>query len=96
MVIEVTDEDVGNITDAALLGGVILAGACLPAVNIDVGFPRRVLEAQGPSRDDWDGVLEVGDADKPIQFAVDEIGKRLVSYLKKQRGRIGMGSEELD
>ena len=67
MVIEVTDEDVRNITNAALLVGVILAGACLPAaVIIDVGFSGWVLEAQGPSRDDRDGILEVSDTDKCI------------------------------
>jgi hypothetical protein len=88
VVTEVTNEDVRNITDAALPVGVILAGAHLPvAVIIDMGFPRWVLEAQGPSRDDRDGVLEVGDPDKPIQFAVDEIGERLVSYLEIARRR---------
>ena len=46
MVVGVTDEDVRNITDAALLISVILAGTCLPAaVIIDVGFPRWVVEA---------------------------------------------------
>ena len=97
MILEVTDEEVRNITDAALLISVILARACLPAVVIiDVSFPRWVFEAQGPSRNDRDGVLLVGDANKCIQLAVDEIGELLVSYLKRWRGGIGMGQEQLD
>jgi hypothetical protein len=84
VVTEVTDEDVRNITDAAFPVSVILARAHLPAaVVIDVDFSGWVPEAKGPSRDDRDGVPEVGDPDKPIQSAVDEIGERLVSYLKK-------------
>jgi hypothetical protein len=84
VVIVVTDEDVRNIADAAFPVGVILAGAHLPAaVIIDVDFSGWVPEAQGPSRDDRDGVPEVGDPDKPIQSSVDEIGERLVSYLRK-------------
>jgi len=58
VVFEASDEEVRNITDATLLVGVILARACFPAaVIIDVSFPRWVLEAQRPSRDDRDRVL---------------------------------------
>ena len=84
MVIEVAEEEVRNITDAASLVGVILLGARFPAaVIIDVGFLRWVVEAQEPSRDNRDGVLQVGDTHKSIQSAVDEVGELLVSYLKK-------------
>jgi len=94
VVVEFTNEDVGNITDATLLVGVILAGACLPdATIVDMGFPRRVFVPKGPSRDDRDWILEIGNADECIQFAVDEIGEILVSDLKKWRGAIRMGSE---
>jgi len=67
MIPQVAEEEVRNITDTALLVCIILAGACLPAAAIiDVGFPRWVVVAQEPSRDDRDGVLQVGDTDKPI------------------------------
>lgn len=82
MVFDVAGEDVRDIADAALFVRIILTRTCLPAVAIiNVGFPRWVPETQEPPRDDRDGILEVGDADKRIQFAVDEIGKRLVSDL---------------
>jgi len=46
VVVEVTRKDVGNITDAALLAGIILAGARLPNTAIvDVGFLRWMLVA---------------------------------------------------
>jgi len=97
VVIVVAEEDVRNITDAALPVGIILAGTRLPtAVIIDVGLPRWVVVAQGPSRDNWDRVLQVSDTNKTIQSAVDEIGELLVSYLEKQRSGIGMGLEESD
>ena len=67
MIPQVAEEEVRNITDTALLVCIILARACLPAAAIiDVGFPRWVVVAQEPSRDDRDGVLQVGDTDKPI------------------------------
>ena len=84
VVVEVAKEDIRNITDAALLVGVVLAGARLPAaIIVDVGFPRWVPEVQEPPRDDWDRILEVGDTDESIQFVVDEIGELFVSDLKK-------------
>ena len=44
MVFGVTNEDVRNITNAALFVGVILAGALFPAaVIVNVGFPRWVV-----------------------------------------------------
>jgi len=83
VVINVTNEDVRNITNAALFVGVILGGALLPTVVIvDVGFPRWVAVSQEPSRDDRNWVFEVGDADKVIQSAVDEVCELLVSDLR--------------
>ena len=61
-----------------------------------MGFPRRVFEAKEPSREDRDWILEIGDADECIQFAVDEIGELLVSDLKKLHGTVKMGTEGLD
>jgi len=46
VVVDVTREDAGNITDAALPVSIILAGAHLPnPAIIDVDFPRWMLVA---------------------------------------------------
>lgn len=65
MVRDTTNEDVGNITDAALIIRVILTGTRLPGtVVIKVGFPRWVVEFQEPPWDDRNRILEVGNAGK--------------------------------
>jgi hypothetical protein len=65
VIVGITDEDIWNIANATLGIGVILAGARLPAaVIIDVRFPRWVHVAEGPSWDDRNGILLVGDANK--------------------------------
>ena len=92
MVFGVTYEYVGNITDTALFVGVILAGALLPdAAIVNVGFPRWVVVTQEPSWDDRNRILEICDADKVIQAAVDEICEFLVSDLV--RGQSGVEIE---
>ena len=82
MVFNVADKDVRDITDAALFVGVILSRTRLPAVAVvNVGFPRWVPEAQEPPGTIGTGSLRLVMRTKGIQFAVDEIGKRLVSDL---------------
>jgi len=82
MVVDVTNEDVRNIANATLCVGVVLAGTRLPDSSvIDVGFSRRVVEAQESTWDYWNGILQVGDTDERTQFAVNKIGELLVSDL---------------
>jgi len=82
MVVDVTNEDVRNIANAALCVGVVLARTRLPDSSIiDVGFSRGVVEAQESTWNDWNGVLQVGDTDERTQFAINKIGELLVSDL---------------
>ena len=91
MVFDVTGENVGNITNAALFVGVILGVAPFPAtVVVNVGFPSRVVVPKEPSWDDRNRILAVGNAGKVIQFAVDEIYELLVSDLDGGHGGVKM------
>jgi hypothetical protein len=79
-------KDGRNISDTTLCIAVVLASAPLPNLPIiDVGFARRMVEAQGSTGESWDGISVVCDASEPAsKFAVHVVGEILVSDLHKK------------
>ena len=84
MVLHVTLENVGSISNAASRIRIVLTRAPHPRPSLtNVGFVRRMAETQELTRESWDGVLQVGDAGKPaIKSTVDIVGESLVPYLQ--------------
>ena len=94
---EIPGCNVRDITIGALFIGVFSAGTRLPTSTIiDVCFPGWVHIGEGCVRNDWDGILAVGNTNKGVQFAVDEICECLVSNLNGSSRRAEMRQGRLD
>lgn len=90
VVIEVSEKDVRGISNAALFTRIVLARTPLPDLPVvDVSLTGRMSETQKSTRNDWNGIFEIGDAsESAIELAVDVVGKILISNLGKGKGYI--------
>ena len=90
VITKVSNKEVGSIPNAALSIRVVLTRTPLPDLSIvNVGFARRMVEAQRSTRDNRDRVLEVSNASEPaIELAVDVVSKFLISDLPRNRVKL--------
>lgn len=86
MVIDVGDEDIGGISNAALSIGVVLTRAPHPDLYIiNVSFAGRMVVTQESGRENRHRVLAVGNAsESTAKMGVDIVGKVLISDLYKR------------
>ena len=87
VVTDVSLEDIGSISHATSGIRVILARAPHPDLSlVNVRFARRMPETHKPTRENRNGVLQVGYAGKPAtKSTVDIAGEVFVSYLFEER-----------